>query len=332
MDFAGPLLPSHPHKFTVYCGVVDAGSGYSRTFPGHGPTSALATSSLAEFIADVGAKLGFQTTYKPYVVRSDQGSAFISASFHEFLTERQIQQSLSCVYTPKQNSHIERTWGIVFGTARVILAAANLPPSMHPFALQTSTWITNRLPRPSRGQKSPFELLTRQLPDISYLYSFGCLCSITVPAVKRDGDRHFADRGEIGLYMGPSEQSPGSVVLLPASGRITVVPKLKVWEDQFPGLPGHRYDWFPIADQPAIQAPPDTPTPPQPGPPPGPAVPPPAASPPAHPGGATGAPPARQPAPDVRPVPDSAPPPSPARSDWDPPAIELDPVQWRILT
>ena len=44
---------------------------------------------------------------------------------------------------PQQNAYIERFWGIVFGTARVLLAAANLPPTFHPFALQTvvrRTW------------------------------------------------------------------------------------------------------------------------------------------------------------------------------------------------
>ena len=98
MDFAGPLLSSHPHKFIVYCGVVDAGSAYSGMFPGHGMTAALATSSLSEFIADVAAKMGFDTGYKPCIVRSDQGAAFVATYFREFLTDRQIQQSLACTY------------------------------------------------------------------------------------------------------------------------------------------------------------------------------------------------------------------------------------------
>ena len=238
MDFAGPLTPSHPHKYVVYCGVVDAGSGYSRVFPGHAVNASLATAALSSFIADVGSKLGFQTAYKPYVVRSDQGSAFVSSNFKEFLAERQIAQSLAATYTPQQNSHVERSWGVLFGTGRVLLAMANLPPSMHPFALQTAAWISNRLPKPSRGQKSPTELLTRERPDISYLYSFGCLCAISTPPARRVGDHHFADRGETGLYMGPSEVSPGSVVYLPRSSRVVVVAKLRVWEDQFPGLPG----------------------------------------------------------------------------------------------
>ena len=59
-------------------------------------------------------------------------------------------------------------WGIVFGTARVLLAAARLPPTFHPFALQTATWITNRLPRPSRGDQSPYFLLSRSRPSLAY--------------------------------------------------------------------------------------------------------------------------------------------------------------------
>ena len=43
MDFAGPLLPSIYNKFTVYCGTVDAGSGYGRLWPAHSMTADVAT-------------------------------------------------------------------------------------------------------------------------------------------------------------------------------------------------------------------------------------------------------------------------------------------------
>ena len=55
MDFAGPMIKSVPHQYVCYCGVVDAGSGYSRIFPSHSMTAKVATASLAAFIADVGA-------------------------------------------------------------------------------------------------------------------------------------------------------------------------------------------------------------------------------------------------------------------------------------
>ena len=243
MDFAGPMIASRPHRFVCYCGLTDAGSGYGRCFPGHGMTATLASSSLSIFIADVASKMGLDSTYKPHIVRSDQGSAFVSREFREFAADNQINLSLAATYTPQQNSHIERFWGTIFGTGRVLLAAANLPPSLHPFAIQAAAWLANRLPRPSRANKSPFELLSHTLPDFHYLYTFGCLCTIVTPPARRVGDRHFADRGEHGLYLGPSEESPASVVYLLSSRRVTTVAKLKVWEDQFPGIDGKRHHW-----------------------------------------------------------------------------------------
>ena len=68
---------------------------------------------------------------KPHVVNCDNGSAVISRHFREFLADRQIQLRFSPPYTPQLNSQIEAMWGTTFGTARVLLAAANLPPSMH---------------------------------------------------------------------------------------------------------------------------------------------------------------------------------------------------------
>jgi hypothetical protein len=35
MDHTGTMLPSHPHRFIGYFGIVDRGSGYARTFPTH---------------------------------------------------------------------------------------------------------------------------------------------------------------------------------------------------------------------------------------------------------------------------------------------------------
>jgi transposase InsO family protein len=244
-DFCGPMVASHPHRFTCYCGYVDAGSGYGRLFPAHAMTAAVAIASLEVFIADLAAKMGLGATFKPNVVRCDQGGAFIAHHFQEFLSERQIQQSLAAVYTPQQNSHIERFWGSVFGTTRVLLAAANLPPTFHPFATQTAAWLSNRLPRPSRGNHSPVFLLSRVLPLLGHLYAFGCLCAVALHTAWRKGDKHFADRGEPALYMGPSESSPAHVVYLLSSKRVASVPHVRAWEDRFPGVKGMWYKWFP---------------------------------------------------------------------------------------
>ena len=154
----------------------------------------------------------------------------------------------------------ERYWGSLFTLARILLASANLPPTFHPFAIQTAAWILNRLPRPSRGNQSPYYILTKRLPDLSCLYSFGCLCTAVIPSARRDGDKHFADRGQPSLYLGPSELSPGHVIYLISARTVVTRPHIQVWEDQFPGLKGVNYVWFPVTDQsPGPEIPPSNP-------------------------------------------------------------------------
>ncbi len=66
------------------------------------------------------------------------------------------------------------------------------------------------------GRVMVADLLTKAVARVVYhelLRLFdACRCQVVVPVQRRDGDRHFADRGEFTLYLGPSEASPGSVV------------------------------------------------------------------------------------------------------------------------
>ena len=267
MDFtATNLVPSYLHRYTCYCGCVDAGSGYGRAYPGHRAGQEQATAALAAFIAELSSVMGLAAPMKPQVVTTDNGAAFVSHHFKEFVASEQIRLNFSSPYTPQQNAYVERMWGYAFGTARVFLAAAGLPPSFHPFALQTALWVHNRLPRPSRSNQSPFFILARKKPDISYLHVFGCLCDVRIPNQHREGDRHFADRGSPSLYLGPSEQSPGAVVYVLATRKIEVHAHLLAWEDRFPGIKGEHYAWFPPSDanqpSPASETAPPPPPPP----------------------------------------------------------------------
>ena len=245
MDFAGPLLPSFPHGLTVYCGAIDAGSVYGRVMAAHKMTQDIATQTLQLMLADIATKMKSAVPVKPYIVNCDNGSAFISKHFREFLADRQISLRLSPPYTPQLNAQIESMWCTTFATARVLLAAASLPPSLHPFAMQAARWIENRLPKPTRGNQTPVYMLSKELPDLSHLYTFGCLCLVTLPHPLREGDKHFMDRGAPGIYLGPSEEGQCHIVYVFALRRVLPVAKIRVWEDEFPGLRGDRYRWFP---------------------------------------------------------------------------------------
>ena len=264
LDFAGPLLPSFPHGFTTYCGAIDAGSLYGRVIAAHTMTKEIAGQTLSLILADIAAKMQSAVPIKPYVVNCDNGSAFISKYFREFLADRQIQLRLSPPYTPQLNAQIESMWCTTFATARVLLAAASLPPSMHPFAMQTARWIENRLPKPSRGNQTPVYMLSKALPNLQHLYTFGCLCLVTLPGPLREGDKHFMDRGAPGLYLGPSEEGQCHIVYVFALRRVLPTAKIRVWEDEFPGLRGDKFRWFPDPPAAGSEGPvvPDSPAPP----------------------------------------------------------------------
>ena len=254
MDYAGPLVKSHPHRFTGYSGVICAGSGYGRMYPTHKMTAEVAKASFGSFVADLTSKMGLSVMIKPRVVVSDQGSYYMAVNFREFLSDEQVAHRPATVYTPQQNAIVERMFGVTFGTTRVLLAAANLPPPFHPFAVQTARWIHNRLPQHNRGNMSPYTMVSRKPADVSYLRAFGCLVEYYVPRQRRIGDSHFADRGASGMYLGPSEESPGSVIYIPSNRTVFVTRNFECFEDRFPGVRGETYNWFPLAGEEGVAA------------------------------------------------------------------------------
>lgn len=243
MDFAGPMVESYPHKFKHYCGAVDAGSGYSRILGCHSPDKETARQCLELLLADLKMLMGVSHRLSPQVVVTDQGSQFMSYYFRDFLSSEQIRHWPSVVYTPQQNSIVERMWGVRFGIARTLLKFAGLGPSWHPFALQTANWIANRLPQISRKNMSAWFILSKQRASIAYLRSFGCLARFVIPLAHRSGDRHFADRGATGIYLGPSEVSPGCIVYSPSLRRIFTTRNVICFEDVHPGVKGCGDDW-----------------------------------------------------------------------------------------
>ena len=243
LDFAGPMVGSYPHKFEYYCGVVDAGSGFSRLFACHGPTKEVAKRAVEMVLADISALMGLTHTLKPQVVVTDQGSAFMSKFFSDFLADSQVRHWPSTTYTPQQNAYVERMWGTRFSMARALLAHANLGPPWHPWALQTANWILNRLPQPSRGNLSPYFILSRAPASVAYLRTFGCLVRVLVPLARRDGDRHFSDRGRLGICLGPSEASPGTCVYVPSTRTFVVSREVIFYEDTLPGVKGVDAAW-----------------------------------------------------------------------------------------
>ena len=120
MDFAGPTaVASHIHGYRHYCGMTDGYSGLTRVYGCRAPTAAVAVYALQQFLIYARVLLKSAIPVTPIVVRTDQGAAFTSAVFAEYIRSLSAELSLAVVYTPQQNSPIERAWGSIFNTARI---------------------------------------------------------------------------------------------------------------------------------------------------------------------------------------------------------------------
>ena len=166
MDFAGPTaVASHIHGYRHYCGVTDGFSGLTRVYGCRAPTAAVAVYALQQFLIYARVLLKSAIPVTPIVVRTDQGAAFTSAVFAEYIRSLSAELSLAVVYTPQQNSPIERAWGSIFNTARILLYLSNLSPVWHSFAIYQATLLRNIWPV-VEIRRSP---VTRYLLEARYL-------------------------------------------------------------------------------------------------------------------------------------------------------------------
>ena len=94
----------------------------------------------------------------------------------------------------------------LWATARSMILARGAPPTVENFAVKYACYVHIRMSTTeSRGWKTPLELCTGAMPDISHLRPFWSVCYVHVPkskraALKRRGLGHI--RGERGRFVG----------------------------------------------------------------------------------------------------------------------------------
>jgi Reverse transcriptase (RNA-dependent DNA polymerase)/Integrase core domain len=119
------------------------------------------------------------------VFRTDRGGEYQSAIFIDRLAELGIKHQRTIPDTPQQNGLAERYNRTLVESAKSMLHAAGLSYGFWGEAVRTAAHVRNRSPIKSTDWKTPHEMLTGRVPDISYLRIFGCKAYVHVLKKKR---------------------------------------------------------------------------------------------------------------------------------------------------
>lgn len=130
---------------------------------------------LTNFLSYIATQFNSQVK----VVRTDNGSEFLSTICQTLFTSHGIVHQHSCPYTPQQNDVVEHKHHHLIQVARALLHHAGLPHHFWGEAVLTTTFLINRLPSSLLQWRTPYFLLTHTEPDFSFLKVFGCLCFAT---------------------------------------------------------------------------------------------------------------------------------------------------------
>ena len=133
-------------------------------------------------------------------IRSDHGGEF-QKDFITYCEERGISHEFSAPRTPQQNGVVERKNRSLQETARTLLQESKLPRSFWAEAVNTASYVLNRvLIRPILN-KTPYELLRKKKPNISYFKVFGSKCFV-LKTIDRDGK--FDSKSYEAIFLGYS--------------------------------------------------------------------------------------------------------------------------------
>jgi transposase InsO family protein len=111
-------------------------------------------------------------------IRSNNEKEFNNINIEAYCDEVGIKHEVSVTYTPQQNGVVERKNRTLITLARTMLDEYNTPHELWAEAINTACYASNRLiPQKFLG-KTPYELLNRKKPNVSFFHVFGYKCYI----------------------------------------------------------------------------------------------------------------------------------------------------------
>nr|GEW40976.1 putative ribonuclease H-like domain-containing protein [Tanacetum cinerariifolium] len=119
-----------------------------------------------------------QLNKKVKAIRYDNGTEFKNAHMIELCGSKGIKREYSNPRAPQQNKVAERKNKTLIEAARTILADSKLPTMFWTEAVRTACYVLNRVSVTSPYNKTPYALLTANIPSVNHFKPFGCHVTI----------------------------------------------------------------------------------------------------------------------------------------------------------
>ncbi|KAK1642711.1 hypothetical protein QYE76_060516 [Lolium multiflorum] len=152
-------------------------------------------------------------------IRTDNGTEFKNYTMQEFVDDEGIKHEFSAPYTPQQNGVVERKNRTIIEMVRTMLSEFNSPHNFWGEAISTAVHYSNRLFLRPLHNKTPYELLTGNKPNVMYIRVFGCKCLVKNNKGKLG---KFETRTIEGIFVGYAENSHAYRYYNRSSGTIEV--------------------------------------------------------------------------------------------------------------
>ncbi|KAK1628842.1 hypothetical protein QYE76_003157 [Lolium multiflorum] len=138
-----------------------------------GPIEKWTKDETQQIFIDFATEVQRQHNLLIMAIRSDNGSEFKNYTLNDFLSDEGIRHQYSAAYTPQQNGVAERKNRTLMDMARSMMVEYKSRYNFWAEAISTACHSSNRLYLRKGLNKTPYEILTGNKPNISYFKVFG---------------------------------------------------------------------------------------------------------------------------------------------------------------
>ncbi|GJT27965.1 putative ribonuclease H-like domain-containing protein [Tanacetum coccineum] len=181
-----------------------------------------------------------QLNKKVKAIRCDNGTEFKNSKLIELCGSKGIKRDYSNARTPQQNRVAERKNRTLIEAARTMLADSKFPTMFWIEVVSTACYVLNRVLVTRSHNKTPYELLSGKVPNISHLKPFGCHVTILNTS---DHLGKFEGKADEGFIVGYAAHSKAYRVYNLSSKKIEETLNLRYLEDK-PNVQGLGQEWY----------------------------------------------------------------------------------------